>query len=131
MDFGDALSLIVILIGVVMLIVARVLMHKGMWDLRNDDLPGRRRGFESPYDVSDMGVMLICGGIVSAVGFNFGLKAGAWTLAAVGAALLAFNLAVRLRRADKDDKDEYGTAVVAVIISACALALGLFTAYIA
>lgn len=131
MDFGDALSLIVILIGIVMLIVAQVLKHKGMWDLRNDDLPGRRRGFESPYNVSDTGVILICGGIVSAVSFNFGLKAGAWTLAAVGAALLAFSLAVRLRRADKDDKDEYNSAAAAAVISACALALGLFTAYIA
>ena len=131
MDFLDGISLFFILIGVVMLIVAQVLKHKGMWDLRNDDIPSSRGRFDSPYNVTDAGVIFVCMGVVSAIGFNFGLKAGAWTLASVGALLLAFNLSVRLRRADKDDKDEYNSAVAAAIISACASALGLFTAYIA
>ncbi len=132
MDFRDIISLVLILIGVVMLIVAQVLKHKGMWDLSNDDMPfNNPRGFDSPYEITDVGVMLICAGIVSAIVFNFGFKAGGWALTAVSAALLAFNAAVRLRRADKDDKDAYNSVIVAIIISACALVLGLFLVYIA
>lgn len=132
MDFRDIISLIFILAGVLMLIIARVLKHKGMWDLGNDDmLFSSRRGFDTPYAVADTGVILICAGIIGTIGFNFGLKAGGWALAVTGAGAAAFNLAVRLRRVDRDDKDAYSAAVAAVIISVCAFLLGLFLAYMA
>lgn len=131
MDFRDVISLVLFLIGVVMLIIAQVLKHKGMWDLRNDDLPSSRGTVRSPYDFTNIGIIFMCMGIVSAVGFNFGLKAGGWAAAAVGAVLLILTVTVRLRRADKDDKDEYYSAVAAAIISGCALAMGLFLVYIA
>lgn len=135
MDFRDIFSLVSILAGVAMMVIARVLMHKGMWSfydshkewaLQDLHYPGGRRGFGSPYEVFDMGVVLICMGVVSAVGFNFGFKAGGWALAAVGAALLAFNAAVRLRRVDREDTDAYNSVIVSIIITVCALLLGLF-----
>lgn len=136
MDFRDIFSLVSILAGVAMMIIARILMHKGMWifydshkewELQDLHYPGwRRRGFDSPYMVFDFGVILICGGVVSAVIFNFGFKAGGWALAAEGAALLAFNAAVRLRRVDREDTDAYNSVIVSIIITVCALLLGLF-----
>lgn len=132
MDFRDIISVVFILAGVLMLIIAQVLGRKGMWNLGNDDMPfSSRRGFDTPYAIADTGVILICAGIVNAIGFNFGLKAGGWALAAVGAGITAFNLAVRLRRVDRDDKDAYSAAVAAVIISVCAFLLGLFLVYMA
>lgn len=134
MDFLDIISLVFILAGVAMMIIARILMRKGMWSCYDshkewalNDLhsPWWRRGFSSPYEVFDMGVVLVCGGIVSAIGFNFGFKAGGWALAAISAALLAFNAAVRLRRVDREDKDAYNSVIVAIIITSCALLLGL------
>ena len=118
-----------------MIIIARVLMRKGMWSFYDshkewalNDLhsPGWRRGIESPYELFDIGVMLICAGIVSAITFNFGFKAGGWALTAVSAALLAFNVAVRLRRVDREDRDAYNSVIVGIIITTCALLLGLF-----
>lgn len=110
-------------------------MHKGMWsfydshkewELNDLHRPWSRRGLGSPYEVFDMGVVLVCGGVVSAVGFNFGFKAGGWALAGISAALLAFNAAVRLKRADREDKDEYNSVIISIIITACSLLLGLF-----
>lgn len=135
MDFRDIFSLAFILAGVAMMIIARILMHKGMWSFYDshkewslNDLhyPGWRRGFSSPYELFDMGVMLVCAGVVSAIGFNFGFKAGGWALAAISAALLAFNAAVRLKRVDREDTDEYNSVIVAIIITVCATLLGLF-----
>lgn len=136
MDFTDIFSLVLILVGVAMMIIARILMHKGMWSFYDshkewelNDLHSpwhSRRGFQSPYEVFDMGVMLVCGGVVSAIGFNFGFKAGGWALAAISAALLAFNAAVRLKRVDREDTDEYNSVIVAIIITVCATLLGLF-----
>lgn len=140
MDFLDILSLAFIIAGAAMMIIARILMRKGMWsfydshkewELNDLHRPWSRRGLGSPYEVFDMGVVLICGGVVSAVGFNFGFKAGGWALAAISAALLAFNAAVRLKRADREDKDEYNSVIVAIIITACSLLLGLFIVAIA
>lgn len=140
MDFLDILSLAFIIAGAAMMIIARILMHKGMWsfydshkewELNDLHRPWSRRGLGSPYELFDMGVVLICGGVVSAIGFNFGFKAGGWALAAISAALLAFNAAVRLKRADREDKDEYNSVIVAIIITACSLLLGLFIVAIA
>lgn len=135
MDFRDILSLIFILAGVVMLIAAQVRKHKGMWssydshkEWQLNDLhsPGWRRGIESPYELSDLGVILICAGVVSEIGFNLGFKAGGWALTAISAALLIFNVFVRFKRVDRDDKDAYTAVVVSNIITGCTLALGLF-----
>lgn len=135
MDFRDIFSLIFILAGVVMLIAAQVRKHKGMWssydshkEWQLNDLhsPGWRRGIESPYELSDLGVILICAGVVSEIGFNFGFKAGGWALTAISAALLIFNVLVRFKRVDRDDKDAYTAVVVSNIITGCTLALGLF-----
>lgn len=135
MDFRDILSLLFLLAGVVMLIAAQVRKHKGMWssydshkEWQLNDLhsPGWRRGMDSTYELSYFGVILICAGVVSAIGFNFGFKAGGWALAAISAAGLALNTAVRLRRVDRDDKDAYTAVVVSIIGAGCTLALGLF-----
>lgn len=135
MDFRDIFSLGFLLAGAAMIIIARILMHKGMWsfydshkewELNDLHRPWSRRGLGSPYEVFDMGVVLVCGGVVSAVGFNFGFKAGGWALAGISAALLAFNAAVRLKRADREDKDEYNSVIISIIITACSLLLGLF-----
>lgn len=140
MNFLDILSLAFIIAGAAMMIIARILMHKGMWsfydshkewELNDLHRPWSRRGLGSPYEVFDMGVVLICGGVVSAVGFNFGFKAGGWALTAISPALLAFNAAVRLKRADREDKDEYNSVIIAIIITACSLLLGLFIVAIA
>ncbi len=132
MDFQDILSLLFILAGAVMLVISQVLKHKGMWNLRDDSKPfAFHRGFDTPYQVTDAGVMLICMGIVSAIGFNFGFKAGGWALTAVSAALLIFNVLVRLKHVDRDDKDAYTVVVVSNIISVCALALGIFIVAVA
>lgn len=135
MDFRDILSLLFLLAGAVMLFVAQVRKRRGMWssydshkEWQLNDLhsPGWKRGIESPYELSDFGIILICAGAVSAIGFNFGFKAGGWALAAVSAVLLVFNTAVRLKRVDRDDKDAYTSVIVSIIITVCALALGLF-----
>ncbi|MDE6732865.1 MAG: hypothetical protein K2J77_08325 [Oscillospiraceae bacterium] len=135
MDFRDIFSLVFFLAGVAMIIIAWVLMRKGLWSFYDshkewalNDLysPRWRRGIESPYQLFDMGVMLVCAGIVSAIGFNFGFKAGGWALTAVSAALLAFNVAVRLKRVDREDRDAYVSVTVGILITICALLLGLF-----
>lgn len=136
MDFRDIFSLIFILAGVVMLIIAQVRKRKGMWSsfdshkewqLKDLHYPRwSRRGMNSPYELSDFGVILICGGIVSAIVFNFGFKAGGIALSVISAGLLVFNTAVRLRRVDRDDKDAYAAVVSSNIVTGCALALGLF-----
>lgn len=135
MDFRDILSLIFILAGVVMLIAAQVRKRKGMWsnydshkEWQLNDLhsPGWRRRGMNPYDLSDFGVILICGGVISAVVFNFGFKASGIALSVISAGLLVFNTAVRLRRVDRDDKDAYAVVVASNIVTGCALALGLF-----
>lgn len=83
MDIRDVFSLGFILAGVAMIIIARVLMRKGMWSFYDshkewslNDLhsPWGRRGIETPYELFGIGIILICAGIVSAIGFNFGLK---------------------------------------------------------
>lgn len=135
MDFRDIFSLIFILAGVVMLIIAQVRKRKGMWssfdshkewELSDLHHSGYRRGMESPYDLFDFGVILICGGVIGAINFNFGFKASGWALSVISAGLLVFNTAVRLRRVDRDDKDAYTSVVGANIVGGCALALGLF-----
>lgn len=135
MDFRDILSLLFLLAGVLMLVIAQVRKRKGMWSsydshkewqLRDLHYPGWRRRIESLYELFDFGVILICAGVISAINFNFGFKASGWALSIISAALLAFNIAVRLRRVDRDDKDAYTDVVVTNIIGGCALALGLF-----
>lgn len=134
MDFRDIFSLIFILAGVVMLIAAQVRKHKGMWssydshkewELSDLHYPGYRRGIESPYQLSDLGVILICAGIVSVIGFNFGFKAGGRALTAISSALLIFNVLVRFKRVDRDE-DAHTSVVAANIIGGFALVLGLF-----
>lgn len=135
MDFRDIFSLIFILAGVVMLIAAQRRKRKGMWssydshkEWQINDLhyPGWSHRGMDPYDLSYFGVILICGGIVSAIGFNFGFKAGGIALSVISAGLLVFNTAVRLRRVDRDDKDAYTSVVGANIIGGFSLVLGLF-----
>lgn len=97
-----------------------VLMHKGMWDLRNDDLPGSARRIDSPYDLITIGVYIAVIGVSGEVGITFGLTAGLWTGIAAAVIIAAIS-AIRLKRIDKDDKDARIHAAVSIIVSVFAI----------
>lgn len=125
----DIVFSILILAGIAMVVIARVLMHKGMWNLRDDSINfSHRRGIETPYDLARMGVIFFCMGVATAVGHYFGLKAGGLTFSALGLATLVYSY-FWLKRVDREDADEYNSVIIALIASGCAIAIGLFVAW--
>ncbi len=109
----DILCLIFMLAGVIMVIRAQVLKHKGMWNLRNDGAMFHR-GIESPYELTNVGVIFFAIGLIAEIGFTFGLKAGLWS--AVAAALInAVVNVVWLKHIEEDDKDPRTSAATNII----------------
>lgn len=113
----DILFLILMLIGVIMIVIAQVLKHKGMWNLRNDEVSfHNHRGIESPYELTSIGGAIFALSIIGEIGNTFGIKAGLWI--AVAAALInAIGNAVWLKHIEEDDKDPRTTAVVNIGLS--------------
>ena len=137
----DVICLILIVVGVIFIAVSLVHRHKGMWNLGGNDLnepwnsanPPRphytRRGIESPYDETQIGVELIILGLIFFVGNTWGLKIAAAVVMAVCAGSLIFNCA-RLRR--MNDDDELRTwSTVHIIVSGFFLFFGALTFFLA
>ena len=124
MDFVDIVILGIMLVGAVMMIIAQVLKHKGMWNLRNDDMPfgSGRRGFESPYEISSVGGTLIVTGLCAELGYTFGLAVGLWS-AVIAAVINAAVSVFCLKRVPEfaDDKDLRTMAEVHIAVSAFVL----------
>ncbi len=117
----DILFLILMLIGVIMIVIAQVLKHKGMWDLRNDDVPFHyRRGIESPYELTSIGGILFALSIIGAIWNTFGIRAGLWS-AAAAALISAVGNAVWFKHIEEDDKDPRTAAEVNIALSAFVL----------
>lgn len=133
-DPMDVVCLIFILLGVILIVIAQILKHKGIWDfheahkewaLKDLHSPASPRGFDSPYQVTYMGAVFIAIGALTAVYSVFGLKPAAWAFVGLSAVGLAFGVA-RLKRVDRGDNSAYAASVAAVIVTVCALLLGLW-----
>lgn len=131
----DIVCLIFILAGVILIVMSFVHRRKGMWDFYSDGYAEpwdpinpkvphyrSRRGIQTPYGETQIGVDLIIVGLLGFVYNTFGLKVCAAAVMAVSVASLVFN-GVRLRRSDDDD--ELRTwSVVNLIMSGVALFFG-------
>lgn len=125
----DIVFVILLLAGLTMIVIAQVLKHKGMWDLRNDDAPFHyHRGIESPYQLTSIGVILAAFGLIGGIGLAFGLRAGLWSAAAAAVINAAANV-IWLRRIEEDDKEPRTNAVVNILMSAFVLLTALFMLY--
>ncbi len=137
----DVICLILIVIGVIFIVVSLIHRHKGMWNLGGNDLnepwnsvnPPRphytRRGIESPYDETQIGVELIILGLIFFVQSTWGLKVAAAVVMAVCVGGLIFNGA-RLSRMDGEDElRTWSTAHI--IISGFFLFFGALTFFLA
>lgn len=134
MNLIDIVCLIFILAGVIFIVRSFVHRHKGMWNLGSDDytepwkpvnpkVPStHRRGIESPYDETQIGVGSIIVGLLGFVYNTFGLKVCAAAVMVVSVASLVFN-GIRLHRMDDDDElRTWSTANL--ILSGFALSIG-------
>ncbi|MGN0669584.1 MAG: hypothetical protein ACI4JZ_03450 [Oscillospiraceae bacterium] len=122
----DVICLIFILIGVIVIIVSMVHRHKGMWNLRNDDLPGSPRSIKEPYEETFIGVILVLLGVLFGVYDLFGLKAAAVVAIIAATAGIVFNI-IMLRRVDRDESARYsaGIMVSGFVIFVCIFLLAL------
>lgn len=122
----DVICLIFILIGVIVIIVSMVHRHKGMWNLRNDDLPGSSRSIKEPYEETGIGVILVLLGVLFGVHDAFGLRAAAVTAITAATAGIVFNI-IMLRRSDDDEKARYwaGIIIAGFVIFICVFMLAL------
>ncbi len=118
----DVICLIFILIGVIVIIVSMVHRHKGMWNLRNDDLPGSSRSVKEPYEETVIGVILVLLGVLFGVHDAFGLRTAAIVAIIAAAAGIVFNI-IMLRRRDSDESARYlaGIMVSGFVIFICGL----------
>ena len=137
----DIFCLLFILVGVVFITVSIVHRHNGMWNLRKDDYAepwdpvnpkvphyNGRRGIQTPYDETQIGVELIIVGLLGFVYNTFGLRVCAAAVIAISAASLVFN-SVRLHRMDNDD--ELRTwSTVNLILSGAAMFVGLLVLFL-
>ena len=137
----DIFCLIFILAGVIFIVRSRVHRHNGMWNLRKDDYAEpwdpinpklshykSRRGIQTPYDETQIGVELIILGLLGFIYNTFGFWVCAAAVAAVSAASLVFN-SVRLRR--MDDDDELRTwRTVNLILSGFAMFIGVLVLFL-
>lgn len=131
MDPIDIIFLLLILVGIAIVVIARILMRKGIWDWRDESISfNSRRGIENPYELAGVGVSIFLAGVVMAVNHYFGLKAAGLTLSALGLGLLVFCY-FWLKRVNREFDDDYNAAIVSLIYSGCAIALGLFLAWMA
>lgn len=122
----DIVFMVLLLVGLTMIVIAQVLKHKGMWDLRNDDAPFHyHRGVESPYQLTSIGVILSAFGIIGGICLAFGLKSGLWSAAAAAVINAAANV-FWLKHIEEDDKDPRTNAVVNILISAFVMLIALF-----
>lgn len=113
----DIVFVILLLAGVALIVIAQVLKHKGMWNLQNDDMPFHyHRGFDSPYQLTSVGVTLSGMAVIGEMGITFGLRAGLWSAVAAAVINAAAN-AVWLRRIEEDDKDPRTNAAVNILLS--------------
>lgn len=117
----DVISLILILIGVILIIVSMVHRHKGMWNLRNDDIPNSR-GVREPFEETVIGASLVLMGALFGVYDILGLKAAAVVAIIAAAAGLVFNV-IMVRRVDRDESARYsaGIIVTTFVILICGL----------
>ncbi len=122
----DVICLIFILIGVIVIIVSMVHRHKGMWNLRNDDLPGSSRSVKEPYEETVIGVILVLLGVLFGVHDAFGLRTAAIVAIIAATAGIVFNI-IMLRRRDSDESARYlaGIMVSGFVIFICGLLLML------
>lgn len=118
----DVICLIFILIGVIVIIVSMVHRHKGMWNLRNDDLPGSSRSVKEPYEETAIGVILVLLGVLFGVHDAFGLRTAAIVAIIAATAGIVFNI-IMLRRRDSDESARYlaGIMVSGFVIFICGL----------
>ena len=115
----DIICLAFMLVGVIMMIRAQVLKHKGMWDLRNDDALFHR-SLNSPYEVTSAGGIFFALGLIAEIGYTFGLKAGLWSTVAVAVINAVINV-IWLKHIETDDKELRAHAVALIILSAFVL----------
>lgn len=122
----DVICLIFILIGLIVIIVSMVHRRKGMWNLRNDDLPNSPRSVREPYDETIIGVILVLMGVLFGVHDAFGFRAAAGAAITIAAAGLVFNI-IMLRRSDDDEKARYsaGIIIAGFVIFICVFMLAL------
>ena len=106
----DVISLILILIGVILIIVSMVHRHKGMWNLRNDDIPNSR-GIREPFGETVIGASFVLMGVLFGVYDLFGLKAAAVMAIIAAAAGIVFNI-IMLRRRDSDESARYSAGIL-------------------
>ena len=126
----DIVFLILLLAGLSMIVIAQVLKHKGMWNLRSDDMKFHNpRGFDSPHQITSAGVMLSGMAVVGEIGITFGLKAGLWS-AVVAAVINAAVNAFWLKHIEEDDKEPRINAAVNIIVSAFALFIAVFMLFL-
>lgn len=118
----DVISLIFILIGVILIIVSMVHRHKGMWNLRNDDISNSRGGIREPYDETVAGAGFILVGALCGVWDIFGAWTAALVLVIIFAANLVFNI-IMARRVDQDESARYSAGIITSIF---ALLVGVF-----
>ena len=118
----DVICLIFILKGVIVIIVSMVHRHKGMWNLRNDDLPGSSRSVKEPYEETAIGVILVLLGVLFGVHDAFGLRTAAIVAIIAATAGIVFNI-IMLRRRDSDESARYlaGIMVSGFVIFICGL----------
>lgn len=126
----DIVFLILLLAGLAMIVIAQVLKHKGMWDLRNDDAPFHyHRGVDSPYGLTTVGVIFSAIAVIGEIGITFGLKAGLWSAVAAAVINAAANV-IWLRHIEEDDNEPRSIAVANIIVSAFALFIAVFMLFL-
>lgn len=106
----DVISLILILIGVILIIVSMVHRHKGMWNLRNDDIPNSR-GIREPFGETVIGASFVLMGVLFGVYDLFGLKAAVAVAIIAAASGLVFNI-IMVRRVDRDESARYSAGII-------------------
>ena len=126
----DIVFLILLLAGLAMIVIAQVLKHKGMWNLRNDDAPFHyHRGVDSPYGLTAAGVIFSAIAVIGEIGVAFGLKAGLWSAVAAAVINTAAN-AVWLRHIEEDDKDPRTSAAANILVSVFAILIALLMLFL-
>lgn len=117
----DIIFLVLLLIGVTMIVIAQVLKHKGMWDLKNDnEFFYNPRGIHSPYELTTVGVIFFAMGIIGEIWITFGIKAGLWSAVAAAVINAAANV-IWLRYIEEDDEDPRTSAAANILGSVFAI----------
>ncbi|MBD5383681.1 MAG: hypothetical protein HDR72_01610 [Ruminococcaceae bacterium] len=126
----DIVFLILLLAGLAMIVIAQVIKHKGMWNLRNDDAPFHyHRGVDSPYGLTTVGGIFLAIAVIGEIGVTFGLKAGLWSAVAAAVINAAVNV-IWLRHIEEDDKDPRTNAAANILLSAFVIFIALLVLFL-